>query len=103
MTLPWVGMVTCFLFHFPELDLAGFFIQPQVAVVPGGLDFPCRHGCRYRTPRFLPVGAVMELALADEWAEIRERILEVLFQDDLHLIRIEGRKTGGIRNEGIFS
>lgn len=65
----------CRLFQFPELDLAGLFIQPQVAVVPGFLNLPGLHRCPDRAFRFPAVGAVVKPAGAQIFSEVRKSIL----------------------------
>ena len=66
---------SCRLFQFPELDLAGFFIQAQVAVVPGFLNLPGLHRCPDRAFRFPAVGAVVKPAGAQVFPKIRKCIL----------------------------
>ena len=78
------------LFQFPQIDLAGLFIKPQIAVVTGLFYFSvfkCGPDC---TVRLLPVGTVVKTAQTDILAEVRKSILEILLQDHIHLIRIEG-------------
>ena len=65
----------CRLFQFPELDLAGLFVQAQVAVVPGFLNLPGLHRCPDRAFRFPAVGAVVKPAGAQIFSEVRKSIL----------------------------
>ncbi len=63
------------LFQFPLFNLSGFFIQPQIAVVPGGHNLPFFQRLPHAAARLLPVGAVGKLARANPGGKIRERIL----------------------------
>lgn len=65
----------CRLSQFPELDLAGLFVQAQVAVVPGFLNLPGLHRCPDRAFRFPAVGAVVKPAGAQVFPKIRKCIL----------------------------
>ena len=67
----------CGLFQFPFFDEGSLFVEPQVAVVAGLFDAPLPYcGC-HGAAGFLAVGAIVELAMADVIAKIREGILEV--------------------------
>ena len=63
------------LFQFPLFNLSGFFIQPQIAVIPGGHNLPFFQRLPHAAARLLPVGAVGELARPNPGGKIRERIL----------------------------
>ncbi len=72
------GVFSMISFQLPELDLAGLFIKPQIAVIAGGADLPRRQGLGYRAAGFFPVGAIMELAFSDVATKIREGVLKIL-------------------------
>ena len=86
----------------PKIDLAGLFVQLQIAIIPGRFDLSILKGLPDRAVRFLSVGTVVKPAFADKGSKIRECILKVLLQYHIHLIRIKGRKSRGIRHIGIF-
>ena len=90
------------LFQFPELDLLRFFVESEVAVVAALFDISCFQGGTDSAVRLFPVGAVVKPTLSDIVSKIREGILEVLFQNHFHLIRIKRRKTRGIGNVGVL-
>lgn len=90
------------LFQFPQVYLAGLFVQLQVAIVPGLADLTVFEGGTNRAVRFLPVGAIVKAAFADIGSKIREGVLEILLQDHFHLVRIEGGEARRIRHIGIL-
>ena len=45
----------------------------------------------------------MELAGTHIGPEVWKRVLQILLQDHIHLIGVEGGKSGGIRNIGVFA
>ena len=86
---------------FPLFILGRFFVELQVAVIPAGLNVPGLGGLAQGAARLFPVGAVVELAPPQVGGEIREGILKVLLQYNIHLVRIKGREPRSIHHEGL--
>ena len=89
------------LLQFPLVDLHSLFIESQVALVAASADLTiCQRGGD-GAAGLLSVGAVPELALAQIPTELWKGILQILFQNDFHLIRIKGGEARSIRDQSI--
>ena len=88
--------------QFPEIDLARLLVQLQIAVIPGLFNLPIFKGFANCAVRLFSVGAVIKPALTDESAEIRKCVLQVLFQYNIHLVRVKGRESRSIGHIGIL-
>ena len=60
---------------FPSLDLAGLFVELQIAFVPACLNVSGLHRRTDGAVRLFAVGAVVKAALADKASKVREGVL----------------------------
>ena len=60
---------------FPSLDLAGLFVELQIALIPALFDFPGPHGGPDGAVRLFSVGTVVKAAFSEIASKIREGVL----------------------------
>ena len=79
----------------------GLFVQPDIALMAGRLDFTVSQGLQNRAALFFYMGTIHELTFVQIRSKFREAALEMFFTHQFHLIHIKGRETRGIRNQSI--
>ena len=84
----------------PGLNLLGAFIQAHIAGVAGGLDKPVLQRLPHRTARFMDMSTGTVAAPALIRGKIREGILQILLNQEHHLLRIEGGKARRVDDAG---
>ena len=60
---------------FPSLDLAGLFVELQIALIPALFDFPGPPGRPDGAVRLFAVGAVVKTAFSEIGSKVREGVL----------------------------
>ena len=91
------------LFVFPFLILRRELIEPDVARVARGRNLSRFKRREHGAAGLLPVGAVVEAALAQKRLKFGKIALQVFLVEMLGLVHVEGREARRVRDKGFVS